>query len=75
MMSCPEAMGWEFGDFEKDVSLELTVDQAGDNFVSAILAQRIEFFGMKSRDEKLTLGHVDRLLGFLPLRQTVEKLS
>ena len=28
MMSCPEAMGWEFGDFEKDVSWDLTLGRA-----------------------------------------------
>ena len=28
MMSCPEAMGREFGDFEKDVSWDLTLGEA-----------------------------------------------
>ena len=28
MTSCPEAMGWEFGDFEKDVSWDLTLGRA-----------------------------------------------
>ena len=28
MTSCPEAMGWEFGDFEKDVSWDPTLGQA-----------------------------------------------
>ena len=26
--SCPEAMGWEFGDFEKDVTWDPTLDRA-----------------------------------------------
>ena len=27
MMSCPEAIAWEFGDFEKDVSWDPTLGQ------------------------------------------------
>ena len=48
MTSCPEAMGREFGNFEKDVSLVLTGGQTGDNLVSAIVVQRIEFSPMES---------------------------
>ena len=29
MMSCLEAMGWEFGNFEKEVSWDLTMGRAG----------------------------------------------
>ena len=38
MTSCPEAMGWKFGDFEKDVSWDPTLGRAS----------QAEGYGMRS---------------------------
>ena len=62
MTSCPEAMGWEFGDFEKDVSWDstmgranpaggLTVDDVGDSwFVCLNQTVDVEVWSWSSAD-------------------------
>ena len=50
MTSCPEAMGREFGDFEKDASLELTVDQSSWELTSGYVSQTFCLCHLGHRD-------------------------
>ena len=66
--SRPEAMGWEFGDFEKDVSWVFTVDQM--SWVSAV--GQSSWFLLRTNPVGFWMGtgRVDSRLG--PCRRTVE---
>ena len=69
MTSCPEAMGWKFGNFEKDVSWDLILGEASPAGGYGI---RSAFVGSESWD--VTLGRaVQRLVEILTLGRAVQQ--